>query len=149
MEINVTALIKEAMKEKNDKKLMAFRLLKAAFVNAEKVDGNKIDELKQIKIINKMISDCKNSADIYKKANRAEQAAEELSQAVILQQLLPKLPSKDEVNNVVIDIIKTIFDDKHKVSMADMKTVKPLVLEKLPLASGQDIASSLKKASEG
>ena len=61
---------KEAMKEKNDKKLMAFRLLKAAFVNAEKVDGNKIDELKQIKIINKMISDCKNSADIYKKANR-------------------------------------------------------------------------------
>ena len=95
MEINVTALIKEAMKEKNDKKLMAFRLLKAAFVNAEKVDGNKIDELKQIKIINKMISDCKNSADIYKKANRAEQAAEELSQAVILQQLLPKLPSKE------------------------------------------------------
>ena len=51
MEINVTALIKEAMKEKNDKKLMAFRLLKAAFVNAEKVDGNKIDELKQIKIM--------------------------------------------------------------------------------------------------
>ena len=96
-----------------------------------------------------MISDCKNSADIYKKAHRAEQAAEELSQAAILQQLLPKLPSKEEVNNVVIDIIKTIFDDKHKVSMADMKTVKPLVLEKLPLASGQDIASSLKKASEG
>lgn len=142
--INIDKLIGESIKEKNERKVKAFRLVKAEFVNAEKVDGKAITEAKQVKIIQHMIKDCKADADTYKRAGRSEMAADELSEAAIIETLLPKLPSKDEIIAFVGKVAAENFDKGHTFSMADMKIIKPLVLKEYPLANGGDIASAVK-----
>ena len=144
MKIDINSLIKTAMKSKDEDRLNILRLLKSAFVSAEKVDGKELDGAAEIKIIQKMISDCKNDAEIYIKVGRIEQSEDELKQATILGELLPKLPTTEDVINVVNDIIIEHFEVGHKVTMADMKDIKPLVLAKLPLANGKDIATAVK-----
>ena len=144
MKIDINSLIKASMKSKDEDRLNVLRLLKSAFVSTEKVDGNEIDEATEIKIIQKMIYDCKNDAEIYRTAGRIEQSEDELKQATILGELLPKLPTTENVIDVVNDIINEHFDIGHKVTMADMKDIKPLVLAKLPLANGKDIATAVK-----
>ena len=67
-----------------------------------------------------------------------------MKQAAILAELLPKLPTTEDVINTVNDIINEHFEVGHKVTMADMKDIKPLVLAKLPLANGKDIATAVK-----
>ena len=144
MKIDINSLIKASMKSKDEDRLNILRLLQSAFVSAEKVDGKELDEAAEIKIIQKMISDCKNDAEIYRKAGRIEQSEDELKQATILGELLPKLPTTEDVINTVNDIINEHFDVGHKVTMADMKDIKPLVLAKLPLANGKDIETAVK-----
>ncbi len=67
-----------------------------------------------VKIIQKMISDCKKDAEIYRKAGRIEQSEDELKQAAILAELLPKLPTTEDVINTVNDIINEHFEVGHK-----------------------------------
>lgn len=108
MRIDIDGLFKEAMEQKDVSKLSALQLLKAAFVNAEKIDGKEIDEEKEIKIIQKMISDCKNDAETYAKVGRTEQSKEELTQANVLEELLPKLTNmeKKDFPSVIHQMIK-------------------------------------------
>ena len=101
------------MEQKDVSKLSALQLLKAAFVNAEKIDGKEIDEGKEIKIIQKMISDCKNDAETYAKVGRTEQSKEELTQANVLEELLPKLTNMEKKD--FPSTIRQMIEDKSAV----------------------------------
>ena len=87
----ISSSIISAMKEKNVDELESLRAIKSALLLAQTQkgsDGN-IQESDEIKILQKLVKQRKESAEIYKKQNRLELADIEISQSNIIERFLP------------------------------------------------------------
>lgn len=96
----------KAMKEKNNIAKTALSSLKAKITEGEKANNNKeLSEVEIIKIINKAIKQREDSALIYRKANRIEQAILEESESQVLRQYMSKQLSNDELDSILLEIL--------------------------------------------
>jgi uncharacterized protein len=102
--------IKAAMLAKEKEKLEALRAVKAAFLMAktEKGASDVLSEETEIKIIQKLVKQRKESAEIYKTNNREELYAKEMNEATVIEQYLPKQMSDAEIEAEVKKIIATV-----------------------------------------
>lgn len=76
-----------------------YKLLKAKILEFKTAkNAREYNDAEEINLINKMISDRKNTADIYMQNNRKDLADAELAQADVLQKLLPELPTEKDIN---------------------------------------------------
>ena len=106
----VSADIKTAMLARNKVALEALRGIKKEFIEAKTAkgsDGSLTDEV-AIKILQKMVKQRKESAQIYTEQNRPELAETELAEAVVIEKYLPTQMSKDELEEVVSGIIDQV-----------------------------------------
>lgn len=106
----VSADIKTAMLARNKVALEALRGIKKEFIEAKTAkgsDGNLTDEL-AIRILQKMVKQRKESAQIYTEQNRPELAETELAEAVVIEKYLPTQMSKEELEAVVKEIISQV-----------------------------------------
>lgn len=106
----VSADIKTAMLARNKVALEALRGIKKEFIEAKTAkgsDGNLTDEL-AIKILQKMVKQRKESAQIYTEQNRPELAETELAEAGVIEKYLPTQMSKEELEAVVKEIINQV-----------------------------------------
>lgn len=137
--IAIDKLIMEAMKARNKVASETYKLLKAKILEFKTAKNAKVyNESEEINLIRKMIDDRNNSAEIYKNNNRADLADEELRQAEILNKLLPKLPTLDDVRRYLNehypdgidkkDIGKVIKEVKSTLIGVDGKTVSEEVM---------------------
>lgn len=139
--------IKEAMLAKNRRKLEALRAIKAALL-LEKTGGglgdSEIPETVELKLLQKLVKQRRDTAKIYREQNRADLAEEEEYQAAIIEKYLPEQMSEDEIKAVVEKAIaetgaSTMKDmgrvmglvSKQLAGKADNKTVAALVRQKL------------------
>ncbi len=97
--------IKAAMLSKESEKLDAIRSIKAALLLAQ-TSGEPVTEETEIKILQKLLKQRKEAAEIYTAQNRNDLAAPELFQAEIIQQYLPAPVSEKEIKKIIISIIK-------------------------------------------
>lgn len=96
--IDINNLIMCAMKAHDKVASETYKLLKAKILEFKTAkNAREYNDSEEITLINKMISDRKNTADIYMQNNRKDLADAELAQADILQQLLPELPTKEDI----------------------------------------------------
>mgnify|MGYP001370789963 FL=1 len=103
-EINLK--IKESIKQKDSVKLDTLRSIKSAILIEEK--SSKLNELSdgdEIKILNRLYKQRKESYDIYKSKNREDLANIENLQASIIQEFLPKQLTSEEVEKIIDNII--------------------------------------------
>ena len=109
LENRINADIKAAMIAKDSQKLEALRGIKAAILLAktskEAVAGEISDEA-GLKILQKLVKQRQESAEIYKANGRNDLAAQETFQAEIIEAYLPKQMSEDEIGNEVARIIR-------------------------------------------
>lgn len=140
--MDINKYIKEAMLAKDSIRLSTLRAIKSAFLLAETQKGaTALDELAKQKIIQKLLKQRKEAAEIYQQQNRSDLASDELAQADILQSFLPKQLSQDEIKEIVSETIGQIGAS----SMADMGKVMSLVNKKLAgKADGKIIAQIVK-----
>ena len=106
----VSADIKTAMLARNKVALEALRGIKKEFIEAKTAkgsDGSLTDEV-AIKILQKMVKQRKESAQIYTEQNRPELAETELAEAVVIEKYLPTQMSKEELEAVVAEIINQV-----------------------------------------
>ena len=106
----VSADIKTAMLARDKVALEALRGIKKEFIEAKTAkgsDGNLVDEV-AIKILQKMVKQRKESAQIYIEQNRPELAETELAEAVVIEKYLPAQMSKEELEAVVSQIISQV-----------------------------------------
>ena len=84
--------MKTAMKAKDKEGLAAIRAIKSAILLAETEDGAKgeLDEATEMELLQKLVKQRRESAEIYTKENREDLAATELSQAKVIEQFLPQ-----------------------------------------------------------
>lgn len=100
--------LKEAMKSKDTTALEALRAIKSELLLAQTQSGAK-EELSaedEIKILQKLVKQRKDSAAIFSEQNRLDLADPEIAQAKIIEQFLPEQLSVEEVEAVVASIIE-------------------------------------------
>ena len=100
----ITADIKEAMKLKDSDKLMALRAVKAELLLLS-TSGDKANDDAELKILQKLVKQRKESADLYEAQNRMDLVETEVYQADIISHYLPKQLSIEELDQLLQGII--------------------------------------------
>lgn len=135
--------IKQAMRAKEKEKLEALRAVKSALLLLE-TDKNagEINEEAEIKLLQRLVKQRKESAEIYIGQGRADLADPELFQADVISEFLPKQLSEDELKAAVQAIIESVG----AASMADMGKVMGVATKDLAGKSdGKSISAMVKQ----
>lgn len=99
--------MKLAMKEKNSVALQSLRAVKAAILLAQTESSAKTEltETEEIKLVQKLVKQRKDSAAIYAEQGRNDLADPELAEAAVLEQFLPKQLGEEEIAKIIDEII--------------------------------------------
>ncbi len=109
LELDIQNGIKAAMLAKEKVKLEALRAVKAAILLAKTADGSEtISDEAVLKIIQKLVKQRKESAELYKAQNRPELAENELAEAGFMEVFLPKQLSEEELEAELKKIIEAV-----------------------------------------
>jgi uncharacterized protein len=133
-----------AMKAKDKVSLEAIRAAKTAFILAKSEKGAEsvLSAEDEIKIIQKLVKQRRESATIYNEQNRKDLADKETSEADVLEKYLPAKISTEELTN----IIKGIIAQVGAKSPADMGKVMGAATKELAgKADGKEISAIVKQ----
>ncbi|MFK7049355.1 MULTISPECIES: GatB/YqeY domain-containing protein [Flavobacterium] len=99
--------MKNAMKAKDSVALEALRAIKSAILLAQTESGAKeeISADDEIKLLQRLVKQRKDSAAIYIEQNRSDLAEPELAQVAVIEKFLPAQLSEEEVETAVAEII--------------------------------------------
>lgn len=103
----INADIKTAMLAREKVALETLRGIKKEFLEAKTAKGSDgtLQDDQAVKIMQKMVKQRKETAQIYSEQNRPELAEKELAEADVIEKYLPKQMSKNELEVVLIEII--------------------------------------------
>lgn len=136
--------IKKAMLAREKDKLEALRAIKAAFLLAKTEKGG-MEEIPadvELKVIQKLIKQRKESADIYKQQNRMDLYDKEVLEANVIETYLPAQMSDEELTAV----IRSIIEKTGATSAADFGKVMGTASKELSgKADGKIIAQKVKE----
>ena len=135
--------MKAAMKNKDKVALQSLRAVKAAILLAQTQSGAKVDISKadELKLLQKLVKQRKDSAAIYLQQGRSDLADPELGEAAIIEQFLPEQLDENEVAKIVDEIIAQVG----ATSMKDMGKVMGMANSKLAgKADGKTISGVVK-----
>jgi len=136
--------LKAAMRSKDKVALESLRAIKSELLLLETSDGSsgEITEEEELKVLQKLVKQRKDSAVTYKEKGRDDLAEPELAQVAVIAGFLPEQMSQDEIEKVVKEIVERI-DAK---SMADMGKVMGMANKELAgKADGKTIATIVKQ----
>lgn len=143
LESKIAVDLKEAMKAKDAVALRAIRAIKASLLLL-KTDGtgDEITEEKEIKLLQKLVKQRKDSLEIYEKQNREDLAVIEREEIPIISKYLPEAMSPEELKSALTKIIA----DTGASSMKDMGKVMGMANAQFGgKADGKTIASLVKE----
>jgi uncharacterized protein YqeY len=135
--------IKEAMKAKDSEALEPLRAIKAEILLARtRTNSNEeLSEEEEIKMLQKLVKQRKESASLYQEKDREDLAKPELFQASIIASFLPKQLDEQAVKT----IIKTIIEANNASSIKDMGKVMGLASKELAGKSDGKMISNIVK----
>lgn len=119
--------LKEAIREKNEDKRNAIRLLLTAVKNKEKELKRPPNETEIQQLIATQIKQRKESVEQYERAGRRDLAAKEEAETAILRAFLPEALTPEELTRLIADAIKEA--DAH--SPKDMGKVMKILMPKI------------------
>jgi uncharacterized protein len=140
LEQTIMADLKVAMRSKDEKALRSLRAVKAEIIMAKTSEGagGQISPEEEMKILQKLVKQRKDSLEIYQKQNRADLALTEEEEIEIIEKYLPKQLSADAIKAALTKIIA----DVGASSMADMGKVMGIATQQLAgQADGKTINS--------
>lgn len=121
LEQNVMAEMKDAMKSKNESALRTLRAIKAEIIKAktEPGAGGEINETIEMKLLQKMMKQRKDSFEIFQQQGREDLASKEKEEMDFIAKFLPAQMSEEEITAEV----KKVIAATGATSMADMGKV--------------------------
>lgn len=107
LQAKITEALKEAMKAKNTLALESLRAIKSAILlaNTEAGASGELSEEDEIKLLQKLVKQRKESATLYEQQGRKDLSDTELAQAEVISQFLPKQLSEAEIHEVIAQIV--------------------------------------------
>jgi uncharacterized protein YqeY len=110
LELEVMSLMKDAMKNKDEALLRGLRAIKAEIIKAKTEPGanGAISEDGEMKLLQKLVKQRKDSLTIFQEQNRADLAAKESEEIAVIEKFLPVQMTEDEVKAAVEAIVKEL-----------------------------------------
>lgn len=146
LEQQIMTDLKAAMLAKDEAALRSLRAIKAAILLAKTAEGGngEVSAEDEIKLLQKMVKQRKDSLEIFQQQNRPELAKKEEEEIAVIEKFLPKQMSTEEVKAALTDIIAAVGASspadmgkvmgaatKQLAGKADGKTISALVKELL------------------
>ncbi|MBL0233677.1 MAG: GatB/YqeY domain-containing protein [Chitinophagaceae bacterium] len=146
LEQKIMTDLKAAMIAKDEAALRSLRAVKAAILLAKTAEGGKgdISEDEEIKLLQKLVKQRKDSLEIFQQQNRADLAKKEEEEIAVISKFLPKQMSQEEIREELQAIISATgatgpgdmgkvmgLASKQLAGKADGKTISALVKELL------------------
>jgi len=144
LEQKIMADLKTAMLAKDEKTLRALRAIKAAILLAKTSEGasGELKEDDEIKLLQKLVKQRKDSLEIYKQQNRQDLAQKEQEEIEVIEKFLPKQMSEEELRKE----LQTIITETGASSPADMGKVMGAATKRLAgKADGKTISAIVKE----
>jgi uncharacterized protein YqeY len=110
LELDVMSLMKDAMKNKDEAMLRGLRAIKAEIIKAKTEPGanGAISEDGEMKLLQKLVKQRRDSLTIFQEQNRADLAAKELEEIAVIEKFLPVQMTEEEVKAAVEAIVKEL-----------------------------------------
>lgn len=143
LEEKVMTELKTAMLAKDEKSLRSLRAIKAAIINLKTSEGfsGEIKNDDEIKLLQKLVKQRKESLEIYEKQSRKDLADKEKEEIDVIEKFLPKQMSEEELKVVIASIVK----ETGATTQADMGKVMGIANKQLAgRADGKTIAAVVK-----
>ncbi len=144
LELKVMAELKEAMKAKDDAALRGLRAIKAEIIKAktEPGAGGEISEEGELKLLQKIVKQRKDSLEIFRQQNREDLAIKEAEEIAIIEKFLPKQLTEAELKETIAPIIAQVGAN----SLADLGKVMGIASKQLAgKADGKAISAVVKE----
>jgi len=144
LEQKIMGDLKTAMLAKDEKGLRSLRAIKAAILLAKTSEGSdgELNEDDEIKLLQKLVKQRKDSLEIFQQQNRTDLAQKEQEEIEIIEKFLPKQLSADELKSEVAAVISEVG----ATSPADMGKVMGAATKKLAgKADGKTISALVKE----
>jgi uncharacterized protein YqeY len=144
LEQKVMADLKTAMLAKDEKSLRALRAIKSAIIIAKTSEGahGEIKEEDEVKLLQKLVKQRRDSLEIYEKQNREDLAEKEKEEITVIEKFLPKQLDEAELKEIITKIIA----ETGAASPADMGKVMGAANKQLAgKADGKKIAGIVKE----
>lgn len=138
--------LKTAMLAKDEAALRSLRAIKAAILLVKTAEGGtgSVSEDEEVKLLQKMVKQRKDSLEIFTQQNRPELAKKEAEEIAVIEKFLPKQLSAEEIKAELVTIIAATgasspadmgkvmgVASKQLAGKADGKTISTLVKELL------------------
>ena len=143
LEQTINEQLKQAMLAKDEKRLRGLRAIKAAIIIAKTAEGagGQVSEDEEIKMLQKLVKQRKDSLEIYQQQNRADLAQKEQEEIEVIEAFLPKQLSEEALKEALTKIIA----DTGAASPADMGKVMGAATKQLAgKADGKAISAMVK-----
>lgn len=107
LETEVMSRMKDAMKAKDEDTLRGLRAIKAEIIKAKTEPGanGQVSEDGELKLLQRLVKQRKDSLEIFEKQNREDLAQKERAEIHVIEQFLPKQLSEEEVRAALQNII--------------------------------------------
>ncbi|WP_448825686.1 GatB/YqeY domain-containing protein [Capnocytophaga bilenii] len=144
LQAKVMEELKEAMKAKNTVALESLRAIKSAILLAKTEAGatEELTEADELKLLQKLVKQRKDSAALYSQQGREDLAQPELAQMAVIEKFLPKQLTEEEI----IAAVKGFIADVGATTAKDMGKVMGVASKALAgKADGKLISEIVKK----
>lgn len=144
LEQKIQAELKTAMLAKDEKTVRSLRAIKAAIILAKTSEGagGEIKEEEEIKLLQKLVKQRKDSLEIFTTQNRPDLASKEQEEIEVIEIFLPKQLSAEELKGIIANIIA----ETGASSPADMGKVMGVATKQLAgKADGKAISALVKE----
>jgi len=148
LEENINNDMKVAMKAREKQRLEALRAIKSAILLAKTEKGatRTLDEATELKLLQKLVKQRRDSAEIYHDQNRKDLYDQECYEAEVISEYLPEQIDEETLKAKV----KKIADDLGATSMADMGKVMGVATKEFAgKADGKTIANTVRSILSG
>jgi uncharacterized protein len=98
---DINRAITEAMKAKDSQRLVALRMLKAAFMNREVERGRALDENEARQVVSALVKQRRDSIEQFTKGGRKDLADRETAEIAVLESYLPPAVDTAELERAV------------------------------------------------
>ena len=124
--------LKMAMKNKDIVKKNTIQMIRAAILQTEKDKQTELDDNAILEIISKQVKQKNDALEQFEKADRQDLVEQTKLEINILKEYLPKQLSREEVEQIVVDLSRTL-------GISDMKGMGTLIKSaKAKIGAGSD-----------
>ena len=144
LEEKINTDLKTAMLAKEEAKVRSLRAIKQAILIAKTSGSGTVSSEDEVKMLQKLVKQRKESLDIYKQQNRSDLAKTEEEEIAVIEKYLPSQMSEDEIRTELQKIIESTgakapsemgkvmgVASKHFAGKADNRIVSQLVKQLL------------------